>query len=118
MIPQEAAFASMLLGSEPDLRDFDEPIAIPIYGRGRTFFALVGKGINEEMIHENCQFLCGACSCQVKQENPGVDMLMAVDWAGQVVGSAMPDLVLPELTGVGALELAEATTPEPDDGFG
>ena len=113
--PQEAALVSMLLGSEPDLRDFDEPIAIPIYGRGRTYFALVGKGINSEMIEENCQFLCGACSCQIKQENPGVDLLMAVDWDGQVVGTAMPDLVLPELTGVGALEVAEAVTPTPDD---
>jgi hypothetical protein len=110
--PQEVAWVSMLLGSEPDLRDFDEPITIPIYGRGRTYFALVGKGINPEMIEENCWFLCGACSCQVKQENPGVDMLIAHDWAGQVVGTAMPDLVLPELTGIGALEVAEATPAE------
>lgn len=109
--PQEAAFLSMLLGSESDLREFNEPIAIPIYGRGRTYFALVGNGINPEMIEENCRFLIGACSCQVKQENPGVDMLMAVDWANRVVGTAMPEIVLPELTGIGALDAAEDASP-------
>ena len=109
--PQEAAFVSMLLGSESDLREFNEPIAIPIYGRGRTYFALVGNGINPEMIEENCRFLIGACSCQVKQENPGVDMLMAVDWANRVVGTAMPEIVLPELTGIGALDAAEDASP-------
>lgn len=113
--PQEAAFASMLLGSEADLRDFKEPIAIPIYGRGRTYFALVGKGINAEMIEENCRFLCGACSCVVKEQNPGIDMLLAVDWDHQVVGSAMPELVLPELTGVGALDVAETAPAETED---
>ncbi len=111
--PHEAAFLSMLLGSEPDLRDFEEPIAIPIYGRGRTYFALVGRGINAEMMEENCRFICGACSCQVKQENPGIDILMAVDWANQVIGTAMPEIALPELTGVGALALADQSTSAP-----
>ncbi len=103
--PAEAAFVSMLRGSEADLAEFDQPLAIPIYGRGRTYFALVGKGINQETISENCQFLCGACSCQVKQDNPGVDMLMAVPWEERVSeqGSAAPPL--PQLTGIGALEL-------------
>ncbi len=104
--PTEQAFASLLRGSEADLREFQKPIAVPIYGRGRTYFALVGDGINPDLIEENCQFLCAACSCQVKQENPGVDMLMAVAWDANIQGSAMPDLVLPELTGIGGLEMA------------
>jgi hypothetical protein len=116
----EQAFASMLRSSEADLRDFDEPIAVPIYGRGRTYFALVGAGINAQMVEENGRFLCGACSCQVKEENPGLDMLMAVDWAHRVQGTAMPDVVLPELTGIGALDLAakvaDSSAAEPQSG--
>ena len=69
--PSEAVFLSMLLGTESDLRDFDEPIAIPIFGRGRTYYALVGKGVNADLIEQNCRFICGDCSCQVKEQNPG-----------------------------------------------
>jgi hypothetical protein len=108
--PQEQIFLSMLLNSEPDLADFEEPIAIPIFGRGRTFFALVGKGINTENIEDNCYFICGDCSCQIKEQNPGMDMLMAVNWDEGVMGSAFPDVSLPELTGIGGLEIVDLTT--------
>lgn len=101
---QEAPFVASLLRSEPDLADLNEPITLPIYGRGRTYFALVGKGINPVTIEENCQFICGACSCQVKQSNPGVDTLMAFDWDSKVVGTAMKEIELPELTGIGHFE--------------
>lgn len=105
--PKEQVFLSMLLNSEPDLADFEEPIAIPIFGRGRTFFALVGKGINAENIQDNCYFICGDCSCQIKEQNPGMDMVMAVNWDEHIMGSAFPDINLPELTGVGGLEIVD-----------
>jgi|GEM_PF-1187453 len=101
----EAPFISMLLGSEEDLQTFNEPIAIPIFARGRTYFALVGRGINETNVHENCQFLCGACSCQVKQDNPGIDLPIAMNWNDHITESAMDDVALPELTGIGGFEV-------------
>ena len=101
----EAPFISMLLGSEEDLQTFNEPIAIPIFARGRTYFALVGRGINETNVHENCQFLCGACSCQVKQDNPGIDLPIAMNWNEHITESAMDDVALPELTGIGGFEV-------------
>lgn len=103
--PSEQAFLSMLLRSESDLMDFQEPIVIPIFGRGRTFFALVGRGIDAGNIEDSCRFICGDCSCQVKQQNPGIDMLFAVNWDESVRGSAFRDVELPELTGVGGLEI-------------
>lgn len=111
---REQAFAAMLRGSESDLSEFQGPLAVPIYGRGRTYYALVGDGIQARTIEDNGHFLCGACSCQVKQENPGVDMLMAVNWNAHIKGSAMPEIVLPELTGIGALEMV--AIPEADQG--
>jgi hypothetical protein len=105
--PQERVFLSMLLNSEPDLADFEEPIAIPIFGRGRTFFALVGKGINAENVQDNCYFICGDCSCQIKEQNPGMDMVMAVNWDAHIMGTAFRDIELPELTGVGGLEIVD-----------
>ena len=105
--PSEAVFLSMLLGTESDLRDFDEPIAIPIYGRGRTYYALVGKGINADLIEQNCRFICGDCSCQVKEQNPGSDVLLAVNWDEQIRGTAFSEQELPELTGIGGLEVID-----------
>ncbi|MCP4189717.1 MAG: hypothetical protein GY768_03725 [Planctomycetaceae bacterium] len=105
----EAAIVSMLLGSEEDLREFDEPIAIPVYGRGRTYYALIGKGINADTVNDNCQFMCGACSCQIKQDNPGIDLMLAMDWQNLITESAMEDIPLPELTGIGGFEV------EPED---
>lgn len=98
----ERVFVSMLLHSEHDLAGFQEPIAIPIFGRGRSYYALVGRGINAETIEENCRFLIGGCSCQIKNDNPGADLLFAVGWDRLVTGSAMPDKPLPELTGLGS----------------
>ncbi len=76
----EEVFIRMLLASEPDLDTFHEPIAFAIFGRGRLLHALVGQGISPEMIGRTCAFLANPCSCQIKVLNPGVDLLMNVDW--------------------------------------
>ncbi len=83
--PAEKLFVKMLLGTEPDLQDFeDEPIVFPIYGRGLVMYALVGNGINRRTLNTAGEFLVSPCSCQVKQSNPGVDLLTTFDWAGRV----------------------------------
>ncbi|MBC8325456.1 MAG: hypothetical protein H8E27_07505 [Verrucomicrobia subdivision 3 bacterium] len=77
----EDAFRETLLNSEEDLKELShEPMGFPIFGRGRALPALVGKGINAQMIDEASAFLSGPCSCQVKRQNPGFDLLTSVDW--------------------------------------
>ena len=84
--PAEAVFVRMLLASEPDLVEFHgEPIVFPIYGRGLILYALIGRGINEWTIAQAAEFLTAPCSCQVKALNPGLDILMRVNWNGEVV---------------------------------
>lgn len=78
--PAETAFVKMLLGTEPDLAGIKEPILIPVFGRGRALYAMAGKGINHETLDEAATFLIGKCSCQVKELNPGVDLLLSADW--------------------------------------
>ena len=107
--PAEAAFVAMLLASEEDLRGFNEPMAFPIFGQGRALYALVGKGIRAETIDEAAQFLIGSCSCQVKEQNPGVDIAMAVDWRQMVKDQATPGQNLPELSAVADLLPQTAT---------
>ncbi len=83
--PEEEFLVRMLLGTEPDLQAFEgTPMVFPIYGRGLVLYALVGDGINRRTLNAAGEFLTGPCSCQVKQGNPGIDLLTRTDWAGRV----------------------------------
>lgn len=78
--PKESFLVEALLRSEEDLKDYEESMVFPVFGRGRALYALVGKGINNENVQEACEFLCGACSCQVKSLNPGIDLIIRGNW--------------------------------------
>ena len=101
--PAEAVLRSVLRHSVPDLSKINGPLAIPVYGRGRTHFALAGDGIHQQNIETSCQFVVGACSCQVKAQNPGIDLPMAVPWSSKVSDAAISTVSLPELSGLGEL---------------
>lgn len=99
---KEKAFVQMLLHVEPDLLDLEfssQPMAFPIFGRGRALYALVGKGIAPDVIEEAAQFLTGACQCTVKAQNPGVDLIMNLDWDKLVIPTETLDEGLPPLAG-------------------
>lgn len=107
---QEAALLAMLLHLEDDLAEFaGEPMAFPVFGRGRVLEPLIGKGIHEGTVLEHAGYLCGACSCEVKEQNPGMDLLLAGDW--QTVAAPPPEVVqtLPVVT----VPVAQTTTTHP-----
>ncbi len=56
----------------------------PVFGRGRVLDVLSASDIEAETISDLTQYLCGACSCQVKQQNPGFDLLCAMNWDEQL----------------------------------
>ena len=99
--PEEQLFIDMLLGMEPDSgKHKDKPIAFPVFGQGRSLWALIGEGINVDNIDEVCSFLLGGCSCTVKGMNPGFDILMSADWYRSVTNiMSVPDEA-PELVGM------------------
>ena len=98
---------SILINSEPDLFDYmSYPMAFPVYGRGRALYALVGAGINEWNINEACAFITGACSCEVKALNPGVDLLMMVDWEAGFELRWAVNFTMPPLVGLSELAYA------------
>ncbi len=78
--PAEAAFVKMLLATEEDLDKVKGPILLPVFGRGRVLGSLYGKELDEVQVSRATEFLCRECSCQIKELNPGVDMLMPADW--------------------------------------
>jgi hypothetical protein len=105
--PAEHLFVDLLLKSESDLYEHThEPMVFPVFGRGRLLGCLFGEYITEKNIREASAFLSGACSCEVKNLNPGVDLLVAAPWDMVVMNSFIEDEPLPELTGI---------MPEPDE---
>lgn len=109
--PAEAMLVAMLLASEPDLRELAGPQAFPVFGRGRVLYALVNMGINEDNIAESCAFLVAGCSCVVKAENPGTDLLMSVNWNDALKERPVAEPELPPLTGVPESLAASAPAP-------
>jgi hypothetical protein len=96
--PKEKFLLHMLLGSEPDLEGLDQPMAFPVIGRGRVLYALVGKGIFRDTIAMASEFVVGPCSCQVKEQNPGFDLLLAVNWDEKLGGSVLSEVASERLT--------------------
>jgi len=107
MNPEEEILARILLGTERDLWDYDVPIAFPLFGRGRILYALVGNGINKSMLYKACSAVTGWCSCTVKDDNPGTDLLIAADWNAGLGESWIEPEELPELTGVSSFANAD-----------
>ncbi|MCE5327229.1 MAG: hypothetical protein LLG01_12545 [Planctomycetaceae bacterium] len=98
--PKETMFVKMLLGVEQDLAEgqyASEPVAVPVFGRGRGLYALVGKGITPDNMRKAAEFLAGACACEIKDQNPGVDMLLTADWDSAVGQPRFVEIQLPEL---------------------
>lgn len=77
----EQGLVQMLLGSEPDLAGRSDPMVFPVFGRGRALFPLIGAGITAENILDSASFLVGPCSCEIKDLNPGFDLLLATDFS-------------------------------------
>jgi len=76
----ELALAGMLIRCEPDLADRSDAMVYPVFGRGRAMLPLIGAGITAKNIQDSAAFLVGPCSCQVKELNPGFDLLLSADW--------------------------------------
>lgn len=111
--PEERLFEKMLRIDE-FWKEKKAPLVFAIYGRGRWLAGLTGEEISAEYLGEICAFICGRCSCQIKEDNPGYDLLMTVDWYGGVrsrdeVENALAPLISP--TGLAAVVKAAAETP-------
>lgn len=89
--PREVWFVRQLLSVEPDLASHDESMVFPVYGRGRAMEPYVGEGIVPDNLAEAIAFMSGACSCEVKELNPGMDMLLRCDW--EATAAKMADLI-------------------------
>ncbi|MBY0233137.1 MAG: hypothetical protein K2W96_27960 [Gemmataceae bacterium] len=78
--PAEAVLVKQLLDLDDALAGAGGPMAFPVFGRGRVLCGLVGDGLSADEIASSSKYLCGSCSCTVKNDSPGRDLLMEADW--------------------------------------
>jgi hypothetical protein len=108
--PAERWFLRSLLKVEADLEKLSEdPMVFFAYGRGRVMWPYVGKGITADNVLGEVFFLSGPCSCQVRDQNPGVDLLMHWDWEATAEAMAATDPAFRDVFGY------EEFTPEETD---
>lgn len=75
------------------------PLAAPVFGQGRLLFLLTGETLRKDGIEDAGNFLTGACSCVVKEQNPGVDLLVCADWHNLMDNPVVVDKQFPPLSG-------------------
>ena len=57
------------------------PWVLPIFGRGRMLDAIDAEHLTVQTVLNACKYMVGECSCTVKTQNPGVDLLMSANWS-------------------------------------
>jgi hypothetical protein len=92
----------------------EEPRLFAFFGRGRLLGPMVGDEITEKHISQLSAYLCSACSCQVKRQNPGMDFLTTLNWTSYLEGSeVVVDKTLPPL--IGMLDISQPQVIEAEE---
>lgn len=84
--PAEAILMRLLTNGEKLV----EPTLYPVFGRARALASMPAKTVNKDLLDETGRFICGACSCQVKAQNPGFDLLVKANWESIFGDQAAP----------------------------
>jgi hypothetical protein len=79
--PAERLFAAMVAG--PKQQEFLEKgisFAGPVFAKGRVLGSWALSELDDTAIEDATLFLIGRCSCRIKNENPGWDVVLKTDW--------------------------------------
>jgi hypothetical protein len=88
--PEEKVLLKMLAGPKGEFDPASTSFAAPVFGKGRVLGAWPLTLLDDATLEEASMFLVGRCGCRIKNDNPGWDLLLNVDWekalaaAGQV----------------------------------
>lgn len=80
----EQIFREILQSIAPASTKPGEPLVTPIFGRGRALAPAPASVLDENAVFDGCSYLCGACACMVKQQNPGVDLPFRTNWDAHI----------------------------------
>jgi len=117
--PEEKVLLKMLAGPKGEFDPASTSFAAPVFGKGRVLGAWPLALLDDATLEEASMFLVGRCGCRIKNDNPGWDLLLNVDWekalraAGQAmvagVEAVKPAVLAPKTTEVVAI-MPEAAT--------
>jgi hypothetical protein len=114
--PAERMLVNMLLNCDTNLSAATGAMLFPIFGRGRVVPPATGEEIQPEAIREMAEFLTGPCSCEVKEMNPGYDLLLSANWKS--LGDYQSELMTesPPLTGLSQFAAGATNDPKARSG--
>jgi hypothetical protein len=125
--PAERVLLKMLAGPKGEFDPETTSFAAPVFGKGRVLGAWPLTLLDDATLEEASMFLVGRCGCRIKNDNPGWDLLLNVDWeialhaAGQARAEAKEsnksDVFVPQAPEVVAI-VPEATGQDPGEGGG
>lgn len=79
--PAEQVLLRMLAGPETGAgTPTGQGFAAAVFGRGRVLGSWPLARLDDAALEDACMFLVGRCSCRVKNQNPGWDLLLNVNW--------------------------------------
>ncbi|HPA17756.1 MAG TPA: hypothetical protein PLU30_08405 [Verrucomicrobiae bacterium] len=97
--PAERVLIDMLMAGQPSLAEEMGPLAFASFGRARILGGIGGEDMSEDVIIEASSMLCGPCSCQMKEMNPGYDLLTRANWDDLITGELTGPHEMPPLKG-------------------
>jgi len=83
---REELLVKLLTGIHPEAMTKGEPLIVPVFGRGRALEVIPASDMSPALMEDLTLFLGGACSCQVKEKNPGFDLILSTDWNRELFG--------------------------------
>jgi len=119
--PLDQTLVEMLRRSEPKVRG---PAVFVVFGRGRLLPPIWASELTGWALDLAGEFVAGPCACEVKELNPGLDLLLSVDWEQELsvapadAGTPIPTPVIapgrreaaPPVYGVGAPSDSKGTS--------
>ena len=91
-----------------------EPLVAAVFGRGRVVEVFRAAELEEQLVADVSRFLCGACSCQVKDLNPGFDLLTSTLWDEQLFAVGQKPAGIAALPASLSVDAAAAQVPIPE----
>jgi hypothetical protein len=84
--PTEKLLTHLMSNFHPDPNQGSQALVAPVFGRGRMLEVIPASDIHPDLMEDLAMFMSGACSCQVKDRNPGVDLLFSTNWEREMFG--------------------------------
>jgi hypothetical protein len=102
----------MIEGAVPKM----EPLIIPVFGKGRALTVVRGDKLDAGTIDNIAYYVTGACSCEVKSRNPGIDLFIPLSWDSGATATIpaeppkLPEITVPTIAKPKKAEASATTT--------